>query len=93
MTARSPGEKRRRRLKRERERAAYQAAMVPLRAAGCSCDACTHYGRCSLGWHCEIESDFGGYALKKPTDLCPSWAARRMRGIDPPTFPVNEAET
>jgi hypothetical protein len=71
----SPGEKRRRKLKREREQAAYEAALRPHLIAGHQCATCEHWGRSEAGRHCELESDFYGYVLKKPTDLCPSWAA------------------
>lgn len=70
----SPGERRRRLAKRERNRAAYEADMAPLRAAGRSCSTCAHYGKCPLGRHCELDSDFEGYVLVKPDYLCPRWA-------------------
>lgn len=76
MSARSPGEKRRRKAKREREQAAYAAAVALLRTAGASCATCKHrgIGPTDIGLICEIDSDFHGYATVKMTDLCPSYS-------------------
>lgn len=80
MSARSPGEKRRRQAKRDRERAAYLTAVTTLRAAGASCATCKHRGARPVGGDgpiCELDSDFHGYAPVKMTGLCPSWAQRQ----------------
>ena len=82
MSARSPGDKRRREAKRERERVAYEAAMALLRAAGRSCASCAHFERVPTPfrneWHCSIESDFHVYAVVKASHLCPKWKAKRV---------------
>lgn len=72
----SPGERKRRQRKRERNRIAYNEAMKPLLASGASCSTCAHYGKSPLGRHCELDSDFEGYVLTKPTDLCTRHKAR-----------------
>lgn len=76
----SPGEKRRRKAKRERERIAYEAAMASLQAKGANCEGCKHRMRtppgCSGKWACEIDSDFEGYTIIKLDDLCPRWQQR-----------------
>lgn len=73
----SPGEKRRRQAKRERERVAYEAAIAALPAEA-TCATCSH---CRKYPHkpklsCELDSDFHGYAIVKPSDRCPRWARR-----------------
>lgn len=71
MSASSPGEKRRRKAKREREQAAYAAACADLRLTGACCSTCAHYGNSECGRHCELDSDFKGYILRDPQDVCP----------------------
>jgi hypothetical protein len=79
MTASSPGERKRRQAKRERDRSAYHSAMMALRAAGRSCGSCQHFGHArSLGKRCcELDSDFEGYVIRTADELCPRWAAQR----------------
>lgn len=75
----SPGEKRRRKAKREREQAAYEAAMAPLRAAGRSCLGCAHRKKSFAAGNkhiCTLTSDFHGYTIIKLTDLCADWKER-----------------
>lgn len=76
MTANSPGEKRRRAAKRERERDAYQAAMAAL-PDGASCVTCKHYSYATMlpGYHCSLDSDWEGYVRVKPDYVCPRYAA------------------
>ena len=76
--AMSPGEKRRRKAKRERSQTAYKAAIAPLRAAGRSCASCHHYTRVPLSTkhHCAEESDHNGYAIVQPSYVCHLWQAR-----------------
>lgn len=59
-----------------RKRAAYAAKNEKLRAAGASCSNCSSFkasGPC--GSYCLMDSDFHGYSLTKPTDLCVKWSA------------------
>lgn len=73
----SPGEQRRRQAKRERDRAAYSAALAAL-PVGARCETCAHCGKYPDGGSkrtCILDSDFDGYAIVQPTDVCPRWAA------------------
>ena len=74
----SPGERRRRKAKRERDQAAYEAVMAPLRAAGACCGSCQHRGKYPMTDDpiCELDSDFEGYCKVKLDHLCPQYAAR-----------------
>lgn len=79
MSTKSPGEKLRRQRKRERERAAYESAMAPLRAGGASCATCKHFARHPLDRdkrHCSEQSDRDGYTIVTATDLCPIFSSR-----------------
>lgn len=77
MSAKSPGEKRRRAAKRERERLAYEAAMKALREKGASCATCKHRGSRQFAEAvCELTSDFYGYSKVKMTGLCPDYKQR-----------------
>lgn len=61
-----------------RQRAVAELVLRPLRAAGASCASCRHY-RTTLALRreptrfCEIDSDWQGYAIRKPTDLCTAY--------------------
>jgi hypothetical protein len=68
----SPGEKRRRKAKREREDAARRVIVAGLRAAGASCATCAHCGHYpgDARRTCIIDSDFEGYTIVSPDDLC-----------------------
>ncbi len=76
MTANSPGEKRRRAAKRERERAAEDEAVRILRIQGASCSTCQNWIKSPVGRACDLDSDFYGYVLAKPNGLCSRWAQR-----------------
>ena len=69
----SPGEKRRRAAKRQREHVSYAEAMIPLRAAGASCETCLHRNKIPPEYrrsYCDLESDHTGYMPVTPTYLC-----------------------
>lgn len=77
----SPGEKRRRKAKRERDRARHQAAYDALKALGASCATCRHFAKApfSLGGKghiCERDSDFEGYVRTTASDLCINFAQK-----------------
>lgn len=75
----SPGEKRRRKAKAVRKRAAYEAVLAPLKAAGATCATCKHYGPRPNGLNsriCELDSDYEGYVSVKPSHLCTRYAAK-----------------
>ena len=75
----SPGDKRRRQAKRERDRAAYDLLMEPLRASGAVCGTCQNYkvAPYDRAKHiCEIDSDHDGYTVVKAGGLCPHWASK-----------------
>lgn len=78
MSARSPGEKRRRKAKREREQAAYAEALAAVTAQGFSCLTCKHRARTLIGnqHHCELDSDHEGYAIVRPDYVCPRYEQR-----------------
>lgn len=66
--------KRRQQLRRA---ARDSAVMDTLRQVGASCGTCSSFtknGPC--GPHCEKDSDFHGYAVVRPGDLCARWTAR-----------------
>jgi len=66
----------RQRLRQRAEReVAYETAMAPLRDKGASCATCQHFERMPMTlnkMHCDLHSDFWGYAEAKPDGLCPS---------------------
>jgi len=70
-----PGEKRRRQAKRERDRAAYAAALVKL-PVDAACSTCQHVDRAHHApkMACLLESDFHGAMIVTPDHKCPSWA-------------------
>jgi hypothetical protein len=65
------GQARRARL---RKMAVYELALAPLRATGASCATCKHWKLIPVQRekqrHCEIESDFDGYAITKADHVC-----------------------
>ena len=71
----SPGEKRRRAAKREREAAAYAAALAAL-PADATCSTCRHLDRVHVAprLSCDLDSDFHGYAITRADHKCPRWA-------------------
>lgn len=73
----SPGERRRRRAKREREEAAFRVKISVLRAQGSSCANCEHRERApfdaSEKWICGLTSGFDGYTPVKLDHLCTDW--------------------
>jgi hypothetical protein len=73
MSQTSPGEKRRRKAQRERRRIAYANALAAIKATGATCSTCAHYGKVPLRKKhcCELDSDFGGYVIVEPGDVCP----------------------
>lgn len=74
----SPGEKRRRQAKRERERLAYEAALAAL-PSGATCGTCAHCGKYPDGRGertCELDSDFSGHTIVQLDQVCPRWAQR-----------------
>jgi hypothetical protein len=75
MPANSPGEKRRRAAKRERDRAAYAAALAAL-PAGARCGTCRHVDRLHTApkLNCDLDSDFQGYQIVTENHRCPQWA-------------------
>lgn len=78
MTCGSPGEKRRRKAKRERELAAYALALAAVKSTGATCSTCANYIRAGdLKEHaCDLDSDFHGYAIVKPHYVCPRYQNR-----------------
>ena len=75
----SPGDRRRRQAKRERDRAVYEALLAPLKAAGASCGTCRNYKVAPYDKTkriCEIDTDRDGYTVVKADGLCPHWATR-----------------
>lgn len=73
----SPGERRRRLAKRERERDAYNAAIAAL-PMGSHCSNCALRLKnpgSLLGLYCDLDSDFAGYAETSPDSVCPRWQA------------------
>jgi hypothetical protein len=61
-----------------RKAAGYAAKNDKLRAAGASCANCSSFnatGAC--GSYCDRDTDFYGYALTKPDDLCAKWSAKK----------------
>lgn len=70
----SPGEKRRRKAKREREAAAYAAALAKL-PQHATCASCKHVDRVhhKPKLSCLLESDFYGDLLVTPEHRCPDW--------------------
>lgn len=69
-----PEAKQRRREKRERAAIEYRAAISAMRSAGKSCANCRHFGRAPIGLKdriCDLDSDFDGYVVKMPGDVCP----------------------
>lgn len=77
MTANSPGEKRRRKAKRERERVAYQDAMaaLPVEARCGNCKHRLNNPATLVGLYCDLDSDFQGYAKTATDAVCPRWNA------------------
>jgi len=74
------GERARRRRHSLRRRARVETALAQLRAEGRSCASCGSFRNqrpCPGGprTYCERDSDFHGYAIVKPTDLCTNWHA------------------
>lgn len=69
----SPGEKRRRKAKREREAAAYEAALAAVKATGATCSTCRHFGHMPQDKRrtCELDSDWEGYAVVAAGHVCP----------------------
>jgi hypothetical protein len=90
----SPGERRRRARKRERDRIAYEAEMNPLRDAGASCGSCASFKRGSnvtIGadkHYCAAESDFEGYVIVRADGLCP-----KHRALSRPAPEAREKDT
>ncbi len=72
----SPGEKRRRQAKRERERIAAAAAIAAL-PVGSSCGNCKHRLKKPAGLKndaCDLDSDWEGYAvIRNISEVCPRW--------------------
>ena len=73
----SPGDKRRRQAKRDRDRAAYAAALAAL-PANAMCGTCRHADRVHVApkLSCDLDSDFNGYAIVAADHRCPSWAQK-----------------
>lgn len=76
----SPGEKRRRKAKMERERIAREAAIAAL-PPGSSCASCSnrlHEPAQMKGKDaCALDSDWEGYAIiKNLTEVCPRFSRR-----------------
>lgn len=73
----SPGEKRRRKAKREREQAAYAAAVSALPTGSCCCN-CAHRGTMPLSRKpiCTLDSDFAGYTVVELMHVCPRWTTK-----------------
>lgn len=69
-----PQQKARRREKRLKAAAEYQAACDAVRATGASCGSCAHMER---GNYCELDSDFYGKAVVEKTNVCPRWKPRQ----------------
>lgn len=78
----SPGEKRRRKARREREAAVYAAQLAAL-PAGARCDTCEHCDKVLMAprMSCDLGSDFHGYAIVTAHHRCPSWKERWMSDI------------
>lgn len=72
----SPGEKRRRQAKQDRERLAYASALAALPATA-SCSTCRHVDTVhhKPRMSCLLESDFHGAMIVKPEHKCPLWRA------------------
>lgn len=70
------GEKRRKRQAKLRKLAVEQEITQPIRATGGSCANCDHYRKTphTKARHCQVQSDFYGYVIPEPTDLCSSYA-------------------
>ncbi|WP_309567022.1 hypothetical protein [Methylobacillus flagellatus] len=72
-----PGEKARRKRKRERELAKHTALLAGLRTTGARCETCAHRGHHSqYGVICELKSDWEGYVRVDLRQVCTSYAAR-----------------
>lgn len=76
----SPGERRRRKAKRQRQAAEYAKALAAVRAVGGCCGNCQHYERVPLPdreyrgkRHCSLDSDWEGYVMTRPEQACPRW--------------------
>lgn len=78
----SPGDKRRRQAKRERDRAAHEVLIAPLRDSGAACGSCKHFAVAPYdrAKHiCEIDTDHDGYTVVKASGLCLHYAAPAVR--------------
>lgn len=87
MTATSPGERARRKRKRERMRVAHDAKLNDLRANAACCGTCRSFCKYphERGKHyCSKDSDWRGYVIVTQTDLCVSHV-RRTEVLDTPT--------
>ena len=73
----SPGDRRRRQAKRDRDRAAYDDAVALLRAHGASCSNCRNRIKSPVGPACDLDSDYEGYVRVKPDDVCPRWGEKQ----------------
>ena len=80
MSAKSPGDRRRRLAKRERDRAKCEAQMSVLREAGACCGNCEHRDKAPFGMEsklvCGLESTGGWYTPTTHDRLCPRHTAR-----------------
>lgn len=87
----SPGEKRRRQLKRERDRAARDEKLSELRGRGASCATCAHFEYvASIGMTCDLGSDFYGYQKARASGLCTQWSERDDHAAPPPLAPEGD---
>lgn len=84
----TPGERGRRMRANLRKRAGVAVVMQALRAEGRSCASCAAYNSGAFGSgrrsFCEDDTDFHGYALTGPTDLCNDWRAALAKASPDP---------
>lgn len=70
-----------------RQRAEAAQKIEALAAAGCNCGNCGSFS-VTHAWgdsrtYCGMDSDFHGYALVQPNELCSRWYAKVAQATDP----------
>lgn len=86
MTGKSAGERARRARKRAEKEAIAKTKLDALRARGCCCGTCAHFGFIPLDPRkcCDLRSDFEGYAIASSSGLCTQWKEKALSGEPTP---------
>jgi len=84
----TPGKKRREQSRRTRRVAEYKAAIETLPVGAC-CGGCSHWRATPYDenkWHCSVESDSFGYAIRSSVDVCPKFKRSAILQLTNPSL-------